>query len=652
MTPNKNVQRNNVNSTHYNIEDVKKSGYKMGYSSQLSGKIGLLQVGGYNYVMPNDKFSGGNSYRIQFEPLAVPMTGRMKFDSHNFMVTMRSVYGVDFQDFCSVANRDGGGNSDLTLPQITLKQIVKHMVTRLRFPSPCVSYADYDTWLLAVDQWLGDDPSDNGLYDLCKSELITDFWTMYSTAAVNLIQGLQDVDATTFKDAVKTIMYALIDPFVGEGSMLDHFGYPIISHVQFDRLYDQMTSDTIAGAWYDLVSDAQWMDFPVRAQFFVWWSYYRNVNAEPKYKFMNPLKWTMAPLSDADLFKCLLPRFRNWDLDMFTGAEVDDISHHVYAKVPGESQFWNFNDANGAYLPAQNADDFYKNSAGSTDISLSYVDIDGVSQDVTTSFPSIFAPNSISDSIQSEGMGLQLLELKRAKMLERYLKRNFAFGDLYRDRLLAHYGINLSDKTLQLPEYLGGSTSMIDVSQEVNNTTTAESPAGEKTAVMTGESQGDGYNGFAEEFGIVLNIISLLPECSYDCTCPQLSIKKFFDLPLPEFANQDDMISLRQDVQRTAVLSDKASSITPFAHHPYMYAWRSRVNDFHGNALSVRKMYNFGRMYSYDTNSTPKFNASFLHCNPSLNMFVSSSPLYDFWFGYGDHDFFVERALPQVVENI
>lgn len=123
MTPNKNVQRNTINEARVKMSDIQKSGINLSYTSQTSGGIGKLIPTSLQWIMAGDKFSGSNNISAQFEPLAIPMAGRLKVESHNFFVRMRNIYR-DWDDFM-LFNQ---GIADVTkLPTFTLKNLISYL---------------------------------------------------------------------------------------------------------------------------------------------------------------------------------------------------------------------------------------------------------------------------------------------------------------------------------------------------------------------------------------------------------------------------------------------------------------------------------------------------------------------------------------------
>lgn len=668
MNVNKNVQRNTINEARVKMSDVQKSGFDLSYSSQTSGGIGKLLPTSVQWIMAGDKFSGSNSINAQFEPLAVPMSGRLKVESHNFFVRMRNIYGRDWEDYMIF---NGGETGDVkSLPTFTIKGILEYLELETSFPQllPYSETAAKSLWDSIVEY--------NSQVKRLSDFTTLDFFTEYQDAMIKFIAANPYSAVTTqeaYFDFARTLLYMVFDKLLGEGSYLDYFGYPIIDHRTIDKFLIRAQGENKTYKFSELVTDVPLNDAPIRAFYYVWYAYYRNIYTEPKKRCINPRSWSASPLDYATLFKLLVPRFRNWDIDQFTGAQTDDISRHVSAMmatvdvVNGEpvgisTNNFSYNANPNNYEPVDSPTSVEFVQEGIISQQIHWIDTEGQNRTMDVPIPSIFGSAFMANrgnvhttnNEMAYSQNLPLLQLRRSQMLERYLKRCFYSGDLYADYMKGIYGTTISDAISNIPEYIpGGSSVPVNVSHEVNNTSTEYSPAGTKTAVMQADASGDSFVKFADEFGLYLNIMSFLPECSYDGMPNQLLYTQLFDFPIPQFSQQDDEHSHRFELSRTAVKLEQDDSFRPFAHHPYKHDWRGRVNDFHGNALSTRKVYNFGRLFNYQSESTmPKLNASFLHCKPQLDMFISSNPLNDVWFGYIDHKFYVERALSAFTETI
>lgn len=248
---------------------------------------------------------------------------------------------------------------------------------------------------------------------------------------------------------------------------------------------------------------------------------------------------------------------------------------------------------------------------------------------------------------------LELFSLRKAQMLENFLKRIYYGGDEYRDRMLSLYGARIEDYRINRPKWLSSSLTSLQKKQEVANTGSAPGSASTMQAMGTrlatatiDSSNGDGYTDFCPEFGIIISITSLMPRASYDCGCYQNLQTTYTDFPIPQFANQMEECISNFEISRNGSFS------TPFGYAPYGHAYRYRVDEVHGDFLDTKYDYLFSRFFGADDSTSSKLNYYFLHCRPALPMFVDTVLLNGQFYGSVKNNFLVERTLPTPVETI
>lgn len=131
-------------------------------------------------------------------------------------------------------------------------------------------------------------------------------------------------------------------------------------------------------------------------------------------------------------------------------------------------------------------------------------------------------------------------ELRVLYATQRFMERNMISGGNVRmqDFLIAHFGIAPNDETLQRAEYIGGAKIPIIVSQvEQTSSSDATSPQGNLTGNGLGFANQKIGRYRAKEFGIVMAIMSIMPDTSYYGGIDREWLKrKKEDFLFPEFA--------------------------------------------------------------------------------------------------------------------
>lgn len=708
----------------YKVADLPKSGFNLTYNSHVGGlALGRLYPVGYHHIHSGDKFSGRNDYSLKAEPIATPVVSDVNVSLHNFFVTYRSIH-KGFEDLLTPTKLNGMSAS-LSAPSFRLSNIVRDLLSVFAYYLPTINTANSVYQNSPYVQKFISSASFMPVYDatyasgnftpdsfaitlqtysvLARDSYIDDAFEDLVKQVTPALSNIQSLTASSSNvdilQAFVALWQIIFDFFCGEGSLMDYLGYPIMRHYDveafmvlgLDNLGSKASAselplqpgDIVGESRFDaliqrsngtaLIHNQNMNEYALRAMYAIWFEYYRVNELEPRsanlweyHDFGSTSLFATATLQKA--IATLLPlRIKPWTKDPFTTAQIDDISRHVFAPIVS-----NRPTAGARYetpsMPAQA--DLDTNSLADTargnlwsEILISYVEpTTGQKSNISCPIPS--GLSKMTTGLTSQTVSpyvLDMFALSKAKMLERYLKRNLAFGDEYRDRMKAHYDVTIEDYRINRPAYLSGSFKQVAISEreasagaEVGDTSGNSSPLGTRYVVGAADNNGvaDGFEFFASEFGIVITIMSIVPRAQYNHTCPQNFLLKTTDFPSPEFAMQQEDLMNTQEITRQGVI-DAAYFGWSFGHVPYAHGYRYRVDDVHGQMLSSKFDYTFARFYEgYTADGVPKLNYKFVHCRPNIPMFVNQILLDGQFYGTIKHNFLVERLLPQPVETI
>jgi hypothetical protein len=480
----------------------------------------------------------------------------------------------------------------------------------------------------------------------------------------------------TAGEFLNLFLSSVLTPFVGRYSYYAEFKYEYLRPFDFYRIGHGLVNaqQQTWSSFLTLFSDTPQNEYAIRAMYAIWYELFRNVDLEPVSSTLPDWQeWGSTSIFDMSAggnLLYLIYRIRSWEKDMFISAQIDDMSRHVYAPI------YNSGDLNAAFRSQNmNNHDTQSNStlAGPEDDSPGGVastkkpvvyNLGWYSQfDDSDKKVSCPVPGNVNDILSSldatfaDVYGLDLNTLRQSQMLERYLKRNYLFGDEYQDRMLAHYNSRVSDMRINKPEVLSQGMDGYNMGQEVSNVSTDETKVGDRTATATVDVNGETFTTFCEEFGIVVSLVCFMPRAMYDGSCPQNYLGKQIDLPLPEFATNNEEFGRKLEIAGSGLYqgydSDAMDNRFMFGRYPAYHAWRSRVDEVGGEFLDELQDSTFRRFFGmFSDDTTPKLNYFFIHCRPNLNMFANNV-LYDMQL-YGDlvNECFVERVLPTPVETI
>lgn len=149
-------------------------------------------------------------------------------------------------------------------------------------------------------------------------------------------------------------------------------------------------------------------------------------------------------------------------------------------------------------------------------------------------------------------------QLRQAFAVQRLLEAD-ARGSRYRELVKAHFGVDVGDSRVQVPEYLGGAHIPINIMQVIQQSSTAgePSPLGETGAFSKTVFQGNSFTKSFVEHGILMGLASVRTNHSYMQGIPRMfSRKTRYDFYWPELANIGEQAVKVKEIYATGADSD------------------------------------------------------------------------------------------------
>jgi hypothetical protein len=129
-------------------------------------------------------------------------------------------------------------------------------------------------------------------------------------------------------------------------------------------------------------------------------------------------------------------------------------------------------------------------------------------------------------------------ELRQAFAVQHYYEALARGGSRYREIIRSVFGTLISDKTVQIPEYLGGGRYMINVSQVIQTSESGKTPQGNPGAVSVTPFNENSFTKSFEEHGFVIGVCCVRHDRTYQQGLERFwSRKDTLDFYYPQFAN-------------------------------------------------------------------------------------------------------------------
>ncbi len=654
------------------LTSVPRSAFDLSNHNYLTGKLGAIIPTRVREVYPGDKLEGSVHIVTNFEPLAAPLMANMVQKEETFFIPYNVIWDKSHRFFT------GKKGFDENMPSVTLRQLYNTLsteygilptaeefkrviVTHEQNPDIYVSELDIQS-LDQYNQQYIDKIREYGNY----FEVLDILTPLIERMEENfkLIQeiepegpDLDDINSSLTQAVIK--YYAdMLNFFFGPSSQVDYLG--AVMHDWKETLTEIFKAhnpskygENAQPQEYtpiDYMSQIpiNWM--PFRAAYWVWYWNYRDqlieTNAFDPEEYMRS-----STISESEMFMCLLVRQRCWFKDTFTTALTNTGDGNFVVPV----ELGQLNNSNEFKAESVQLNDTSLGNGDMGDMSVTEIKVG----DVTYQVPSRYLSTSLSDGEDYVGDSFLSLDLfERVKRLASWVSKRLTLGTEYDDVVYSSFMVKLSAQEMVVPELLAAGRTQVAINVVVNNTTTAEQIAGEKTAVAYADNQHDlaDVNYFVEQHGLCISFMTIMPIPSYPNGINRLYLRQNrFDYYWPEFAQlgfdavyNAELTGLVPRGGQSPFNNDR-NALAVFGYQGRYYDLKSSQDEQHGRMLTDLNYLTFGRnfgFYDVDLYEEAKLNYIFVHCWPRLDMFVVEDRFEDLFRSDVSFRYGWERPVP------
>lgn len=206
----------------------------------------------------------------------------------------------------------------------------------------------------------------------------------------------------------------------------------------------------------------------------------------------------------------------------------------------------------------------------------------------------VMGKNIIGDKTLLTYMGANLTnieattinQLRQAFAVQHYYEALARGGSRYREQVRALFGVSISDKTVQVPEYLGGGRYHVNINQIVQTSgqqTENDTPIGETGAMSVTPISESSFTKSFEEHGFIIGVMCIRHNHSY-----QQGLERFWsrsdrlDYYFPQFANLGEQPVKKKEI----VLTGTATDDETFGYQEAWADYRMKPNRVSGKMRS------------------------------------------------------------------
>ena len=195
-------------------------------------------------------------------------------------------------------------------------------------------------------------------------------------------------------------------------------------------------------------------------------------------------------------------------------------------------------------------------------------------------------PYSLVDVVTS---GISINDFRNVNAYQRYLELNQFRGFSYKDIIEGRFDVNVRYDSLQMPEYLGGSTREINMNAvtqtvETSNSGSYAGALGSQSGVASLRSGSDTISVFCDEECIVLGLMYVVPMPVYSQHLPKFfTYRDRLDTFNPEFDHIGYQPIYNQELAPIQqYLSDPSKMQDVFGYQRPWYEYVQKLDTAHG----------------------------------------------------------------------
>ncbi len=221
----------------------------------------------------------------------------------------------------------------------------------------------------------------------------------------------------------------------------------------------------------------------------------------------------------------------------------------------------------------------------------------------------------------SDATAATINELRQAFQIQKLQERDARGGTRYTEIIKAHFGVTSPDARLQRPEFLGGGSSPVQISQVPQTSQTATTPQGTLAAYGTTTLMGHGFVKSFTEHCVLIGLVSVRADLTYQQGLERMMSRSTrFDFYWPALSHIGEQAVLNKEIfhQANATVDDAVFGYQE-RYAEYRYKPSRLTGLFRSNAAGTLDPWHL----SQDFASLPVLNNTFIEDTPPLDRAIA-----------------------------
>ncbi len=212
-------------------------------------------------------------------------------------------------------------------------------------------------------------------------------------------------------------------------------------------------------------------------------------------------------------------------------------------------------------------------------------------------------------------------QLRESFQIQKLLERDARGGTRYTEVVKAHFGVTSPDARLQRPEYLGGGSSPVVISQVPQTSSTdVTTPQGNLAAYGTVQLHNHGFSKSFTEHCVLIGLVCVRADLTYQQGLPRMwSRQTRFDYYWPALARIGEQSVLNKEIFAQSTAADDLVFGYQERYAEYRYKQSQITGILRSDAAGTLDAWHL----SQDFAALPVLNASFIEDNPPIDRVIA-----------------------------
>lgn len=240
-----------------------------------------------------------------------------------------------------------------------------------------------------------------------------------------------------------------------------------------------------------------------------------------------------------------------------------------------------------------------------------------VDSSATSSQPGVDTGTSLGLAADlTQATSATINSLRQAIALQHFLEKEL-YGSRYKEIVFSFFGVIVPDARIQDPEYLGGSSTRINVSPiaQTSASGTGDTPQGNLSAYATVSSTGSGFTKSFTEHGVIIGLASVRTDLTYQQGIDRIFNRKTrYDYYWPTFAHLGMQGILNKEIYATGTDTDDELFGYAYRYDEYRYKNSYITGELRSDYPQSLDIWHLAQKF----NNLPVLNEEFIESNTPL----------------------------------